>query len=81
MHRLDKRRRAASLIVSVFVFIFILAVTANAYTIVMRGGRRIEIPSQFLVTPSTLTYEAGSGVQITLQMAAIYILATERVNN
>ena len=81
MHRLDKRRRAASRIVSVFVFMFMLAVTVNAYTIVMRGGRRIEIPSQFVVTPSTLTYEAGSGVQITLQMAVIDIVATERVNN
>jgi len=58
-----------------------LAVTANAYTIVMRGGRRIEIPAQFVVTPSTLTYEAATGFQITLQMAAIDIPATEIANN
>jgi len=63
------------------MFVFMLAVTANAYTVVMRGGRRIEIPSQFVVTASTLTYEGAPGVQITLQMAAIDIPATERANN
>jgi len=47
----------------------------------MRGGKRIEIPAKFLVTASTLTYEAGPGIQITLQLAAIDIPATEKANN
>jgi len=47
----------------------------------MRGGKRIEIPSKFLITNTTLTYEAGPGIQITLQLAAIDIPATDKANN
>lgn len=61
--------------------LFVLAATANAYSIVMRGGKRIEIPAQFSVTNMTLTYEAAPGFWITLQMAAVDIPATERANN
>jgi hypothetical protein len=81
MHSLKKPGRAVGRIISATVFIVMLAVAANAYTIVMRGGRRIEIPSHFVVTASTLTYEVGPGIQITLQMAAVDIPATEKANN
>jgi hypothetical protein len=81
MHSLNKSGRAPGRIISVSVFILVLAVAVNAYTIVMRGGRRTEIPSRFVVTSSTLTYEAGPGIQVTLQMAAIDIPATEKANN
>ena len=81
LQRLYRPKRAASRIVSIFAVVFLLTVTANAYTVVMRGGRRIEIPSRFVVTPSTLTYEAGPGIQITLEMAAIDVAATEKANN
>jgi hypothetical protein len=64
---------------SVLILSFVCAV--SAYTVVMRGGKRIEIPSKFLVTTRTLTYEAGPGIQITLQLAAIDIPATEKANN
>ncbi|HXL81791.1 MAG TPA: hypothetical protein VN951_13020 [Pyrinomonadaceae bacterium] len=64
---------------SVLILSFVCAV--SAYTVVMRGGKRIEIPSKFLVTTTTLTYEAGPGIQITLQLAAIDITATEKANN
>ena len=47
----------------------------------MHGGRRLEIPSQFVVTASTLTYEVSPGVQVTLEMAAIDIPATEKANH
>ncbi len=66
---------------SVLLFGLILAVTANAYTVVMRGGRRVEIRSQFVVTASTLTYEVSPGLQVTLALAAIDIAATEKANN
>jgi hypothetical protein len=81
MHGLHKEKRAAGRIASVFMLMCIFAVTANAYTVVMRGGRRIEIPSQFVVTALTLTYETAPGIQITLLMAAIDIPATEMANN
>jgi hypothetical protein len=61
--------------------ILIMAATAAAYTIVMRDGRRVAIPSTFIVTPGSVTYEVSPGIQITLQMAVIDIGATERANN
>ena len=76
-----KERRTLGRIVSVFAFICMLTATANAYTVVMHGGRRVEIPSSFIVTASTLTYEVSRGVQITLNVAAIDIPATEKANN
>lgn len=54
---------------------------ACAYTIVLRGGRRIEIPANFTVTPLTLTYETAPGVNVTLLMSSIDVQATERANN
>src|SRR6185436_13012570 len=39
-----------------------------------------EIPNQFTLTDSTLTYEVGSGIQITIQVASINIAATEWTN-
>ena len=59
----------------------ILVVSVSAYTVVMHGGRRTEIPSTFVVTASTLTYEVSPGFQVTLQVAAINIEATERANS
>lgn len=56
------------------------AVSASAYTIVMRDGRRVEIPDKFTVTSSTLTYEVGSGLQVTIQLNTVNIAATERAN-
>ncbi|HEY0377064.1 MAG TPA: hypothetical protein VGC87_08910 [Pyrinomonadaceae bacterium] len=59
----------------------LLPVAAAAYTVVLRGGRRVEIPATFTVTKLTLTYEAAPGINVTLQMATIDIPATERANN
>ena len=70
--------RRTGLVLSV---ILLLTATINAYTVVMRGGRRIEIPSSFVVTPYTLTYEVSEGVQVTVQISAIDIPATEIANN
>jgi hypothetical protein len=74
--RLVLRRLLLPLLVT-----FLLAVTANAYTLVMRNGRRVEIPDNFAVAPLTLTYEVSAGIQITVQLVAIDIPATERANN
>ena len=62
------------------LFLALTASIANAYTIVLRDGRRVEIPNQFTVSDSTLTYEVGSGIQITIQIASINIAATEWTN-
>lgn len=63
------------------VFILLLAGWASAYTVVLRGGKRIQIPAKFFVTSTVLSYEVSPGMNITLQLAAIDIAETERVNN
>ena len=62
------------------VFLVLTATVANAYTIVMRNGRRVEIPNEFTITASTLTYTVGSGIQITIQLSGVDFAATERAN-
>ena len=52
----------------------------SAYTVVMRDGRRVEIPNDFAVTNSTLTYDVSNGIQITIQLNTVDISATERLN-
>jgi hypothetical protein len=65
----------------VVLFMLLIPLVANGYTIVFRGGRKVEIPDKFVVKGSTLTYEAGEAIQITLQLSAIDIGATEKANN
>lgn len=67
----------------IFITVLFLALTAtvaNAYTIVMRDGRKVEIPNNFTVTNTTLTYQTAPGIQVTMQLASVDIAATERVN-
>jgi hypothetical protein len=80
MHAHHANCRNIVRVVSLIAFLLTLSLVANAYTVVMRGGKRIEIPSYFTVTNSTLTYEVSPGVQITLATAAIDIAATEIAN-
>jgi len=66
------------IVVSVVV---LASVTASAYTIVMRDGRRLSIPDNFVVTKLTLTYSLGDQFQKTLLLVTVDIPATERANN
>lgn len=81
MHALRATKLTLIRIVSVSVFVCVLSASAGAYTVVMRGGRQVEIPSQFVVTAATLTYEVSSRVQITINLAAIDVAATEKANH
>jgi hypothetical protein len=67
------------LLVASLLLIF-TATAASAYTIVMRNGRRVEIPNSFTLTSSTLTYETAPGIQVTIQVTGIDVAATERAN-
>jgi len=67
------------LLVASFLLIF-TATAASAYTVVMRNGRRVEIPNTFTLTKSTLTYETAPGMQVTIQLASIDVAATELIN-
>ena len=61
--------------------LLMLAITASAYTLVLRNGQRIEIPSEFTLTKVTLTYEISPGFNKTMQLILIDVAATERVNH
>jgi len=69
-----------SKVFSAVLFVTLTAFTVSAYTVVMRDGRRVEIPNEFTVTNSTLTYRAGSDIQITIQLNTVDIAATEQAN-
>lgn len=75
-----RKGESASRVPAVVLFLLLGAASANAYTLVMRDGRRVEIPDTFTVTNSTLTYEVSSGIQITVQLSGVNIAATERAN-
>lgn len=68
-------------IITVLTLALLLPALAHAYTIVMRDGRRIEIPDSFHLTQITLTYEAAPSISVTLQVRHIDAAATERANN
>src|ERR1700752_4346184 len=70
---------SSRLVLAALLLIFSVSVV-NAYTVVIRDGRRIEIPNEFTVTNSTLTYFVGNGFQITIQLNTVDIAATERAN-
>ena len=83
-HLLDKGVSVRSLLLKlgiVVVLICSFAVAASAYTIVFRNGNRMEIPDEFTVTRTTLTYEISPGFQKTILVSLIDISATERANN
>jgi hypothetical protein len=63
------------------LFLSLTVSVVNAYTVVMRDGRRVEIPNEFTVTNSTLTYDVGNGMQVTMQLNTVDIAATERANS
>lgn len=72
--------KPAGRVLAVLLFLTCGVISANAYTLVMRDGRRVEIPDAFTVTNTTLTYEVSSGIQVTVQLSTVNIPATERAN-
>src|SRR5687768_6633425 len=63
------------------VLVLICSIAANAYTVVLRSGLRGEIPDEFTLTRTTLTYEIAPGFTKTILVSSIDIPATERANN
>jgi hypothetical protein len=70
--------RAAALATLLF---FMLPVAANAYTLVLRSGRRVTVSDKFKVTPTAITYEASPGYWVTVWLSNIDIDATEKANS
>ena len=63
------------------VLVLICSIAASAYTLVFRSGLRSEIPDEFTLTRTTLTYEVAPGFNKTMLVSLIDIPATERANN
>jgi hypothetical protein len=61
--------------------VLICSIAASAYTLVFRSGLRSEIPDDFTLTRTTLTYELAPGFTKTMLVSLIDIAATERANN
>src|SRR5689334_10813075 len=74
-----KRNLTGRVLATALVLVF-GAVSASAYTLVLRDGRRVEIPNNFTLTTSTLTYEISDGMQVTVQLNTVDVAATERAN-
>ncbi len=72
-------RKLSSLTMAVGL-VLLFAVAASAYTLVFRNGNRIEIPTDFTLTRTTLTYEISPGFNRTLSLILIDVAATERAN-
>ncbi|HYG12300.1 MAG TPA: hypothetical protein VD835_20325 [Pyrinomonadaceae bacterium] len=70
--------RAAALATLLF---FMLPVVVNAYTLVLRSGRVVNVSGKFKVTPTAMTYEASPGYWVTVWLSNVDIDATERANN
>lgn len=73
--------RVVTRVLVVLSCLVIVSSVASGYTIVMLSGRRIQIPEQFAVTKTTLTYDVGATISATLLIAAIDVSATERANS
>src|SRR4026208_1172965 len=68
-------------ILPVVVLLLVLASSAaQAYTVILNDGRRVEIPDQFTVAQTTLTYEVSPGFQVTMLLSTINVAVTERYN-
>lgn len=73
-----------SLMTKVFLICALLLASssvASAYTIVLRNGNRVEVPNEFRVTETTLTYEIAPRIYRTILLNSVDIPATERANN
>jgi hypothetical protein len=70
-----------SKLVIAVVLLFTLAITASAYTLVFRNGQRMEIPTEFTLTRTTLTFEISPGFNKTMLLSLVDVAATERANN
>lgn len=71
--------RAAGAVLAA-LFVFLLPAAADAYTLVLRSGRHVNVPGSFRVTPSAVIYEASPGFSVTVWLSNVDTAATERAN-
>lgn len=71
-------RSAAFLLATMFVFL--LPAAADAYTLVLRSGRQVNVPADFRVTTSAVIYETSPGFFVTVWLTNVDTAATEKAN-
>lgn len=71
--------RVAGAVLATLLFL-LLPVAANAYTLVLRSGRHVNVPEDFRVTPAAVIYEASPGFSVTVWLTNVDVAATERAN-
>jgi hypothetical protein len=76
----SRLRHALPRLAMAVVLLLTLAIAASAYTLVFRNGQRMEIPAEFTLTRTTLTYEISPGFNKTMLLTLIDVAATERAN-
>jgi len=67
--------------ITCLLLLALLPSSSAAYTLVMRGGRRVEIADGFRLNGGQLTYEVAPGVSVTLSLDLVDVAETERANN
>jgi hypothetical protein len=74
------RLRALRLVAVIFT-LFVSTAVAEAYTVVLRSGRLVEIPGKFVVTKSAVIYEVATDIQVSIQLVNVNVDATEKLNH
>jgi hypothetical protein len=69
-----------SILVLLPLLLLASSTTAHAYTVVLRSGERVEIPDNFGITNTTLTYEIAPHINRTILLNSVDIAATEQAN-
>lgn len=67
------------LVLAALIFLMLPA-AADAYTLVLRSGRRVIVHDDFKVTQTALTYETSPGFYVTVWLSNVDIAATEKAN-
>ncbi len=78
---MDLPRFIYTRVITLTLFIFVSWTIAGAYTIVFYGGKRVEIPDNFIVTSDAVIYEVSPNVNVSFRLESIDVPATERANN
>jgi hypothetical protein len=60
--------------------VLLLPAAADAYTLVLRSGRQVNVPGDFKVTPAAVIYETSPGFFVTVWLANVDTAATEKAN-
>lgn len=62
------------------MFVFLLPAAADAYTLVLRSGRQVNVPDDFKVTNAAVIYETSPGFFVTVWLTNVDTAATEKAN-